>query len=123
MTRTLAPAIPLPRLTRVAVVGAGGPSGLVAVRQLLDAGVAPSQIAAFEARSVAGGVWNYEAQPGDMVVDWRHDGPPVVRSKREVENVGANGPSGEQAEWPVVKLVDSQRCMTACAPTSPTRCE
>jgi hypothetical protein len=92
---TLAPAIPLPPLSRVVVVGAGGPSGLVAVRQLLEAGVRPSQIAAYELRATAGGVWNYDAAPGTMDVEWRTDGPPVVRSQREVDAPGTNGPSGE----------------------------
>lgn len=92
---TLAPAIPLPPLTRVAVIGAGGPSGLVAVKQLLEAGVRPDQIAAFEARDRAGGVWNYEASPGPIGVRWRKGGPPAVRSKREIEAPGSNGPSGE----------------------------
>lgn len=94
MTQDLAPAIPLPPLTRVAVIGSGGPSGLVAVKQLLDAGVPPESILAFEGRDRAGGVWNYEAEPGRMHVDWRVEGPPVVRSDAEVASYGANGPSG-----------------------------
>lgn len=96
MTNDLAPPIPLPPLTRVAVIGAGGPSGLVAVKQLLEAGVEPSQIVAYEARERAGGVWNYDAEPGKMHIDWRGEGePPVVRSDAEVASYGANGPSGE----------------------------
>jgi cation diffusion facilitator CzcD-associated flavoprotein CzcO len=91
----LSPAIPLPPLTRIAIVGAGGPSGLVALRQLLVAGVPPSSISAYEGRATAGGVWNYEAEPGEMLVDWRREGPPVVRAKSEVDSPGANGPSGE----------------------------
>ncbi|CAK9783300.1 FAD/NAD(P)-binding domain-containing protein [Cutaneotrichosporon oleaginosum] len=93
MTQDLAPPIPLPPLTRVAVVGAGGPSGLVAVAQLLAAGVEPSQILAFESRDRAGGVWNYEAEPGAQHITWRAEGPPIVRSDAEMAAHGANGPS------------------------------
>jgi cation diffusion facilitator CzcD-associated flavoprotein CzcO len=95
MTQDLAPAIPLPPLHRVAVVGAGGPSGLVAVAQLLAAGVEPANILAFESRDRAGGVWNYEADPGAQHIAWRRAGPPVVRSDAELAAHGANGPSGE----------------------------
>ncbi|BEI82730.1 hypothetical protein CcaverHIS002_0305980 [Cutaneotrichosporon cavernicola] len=93
MTQDLAPAIPLPPLLRVAVVGAGGPSGLVAVAQLLAAGVEPSLILAFESRNKAGGVWNFDAEPGQQHVHWRKDGPPVVRSDAELAADGAIGPS------------------------------
>ncbi|GMK56537.1 hypothetical protein CspeluHIS016_0303770 [Cutaneotrichosporon spelunceum] len=92
MTQDLAPAISLPPLSRVAVIGAGGPSGLVAVAQLVAAGVQSSQILAFEARTKAGGVWNYDAEPGPQHIAWRKAGPPVVRSDAELTR-GANGPS------------------------------
>lgn len=94
MTQDLAPPLPLPPLSRVAVVGAGGPSGLVAVAQLLAAGVAPSQILAFESRDRAGGVWNYDPEPGAQHIDWRPAGPPAVRGDAERAAHGANGPSG-----------------------------
>lgn len=89
------PAIPLPPLTRVAVIGGGGPSGLVAVKQLLDAGVRPDQIAAFDARPAAGGVWNYVADPGTPDIAWRENGMAVLRSEREKAHPGALGPGGE----------------------------
>ncbi|BEJ13558.1 hypothetical protein CspHIS471_0307320 [Cutaneotrichosporon sp. HIS471] len=103
MTQDLAPAIPLPPLLRVAVVGAGGPSGLVAVAQLLAAGVDPSLILAFESRNKAGGVWNFDAEPGHQHVHWRKDGPPVVRSNAELAAHGAIGPSGggEADRWTI----------------------
>lgn len=94
MTQDLAPPIPLPPLTRVAVIGSGGPSGLVAVKQLLQAGVAPGDILAFEGRDKAGGAWNYEAEPGRQHIHWRAEGPPVVRSDAELGAYGVNGPSG-----------------------------
>lgn len=55
----------LPEITRVAVIGAGGMSGLTSLAQLLDKGVAPDQIVGFEAREVAGGVWSVLSSPGD----------------------------------------------------------
>lgn len=91
----VSPAIPLPPLTRVAVIGGGGPSGLVAVKQLLDAGVKPAQIAAFDDRPAAGGVWNYVADPGKPDIAWRENGMPVLRSEREKAYPGALGPGGE----------------------------
>ncbi len=47
----------LPEVTRVAVIGAGGVSGLVSLAQLLDKGVSADKIVGFEAREIAGGVW------------------------------------------------------------------
>lgn len=91
---TLSPAIPLPPVTRVAVIGGAGPSGLVVVRQLLDAGVRPDQLAAFDGRSRAGGVWNYDESPGDAHYDWRTDSIPAVRTSGEIAKEGSNGPSG-----------------------------
>lgn len=91
----VSPAIPLPPLTRVAVIGGGGPSGLVAVKQLLDAGVKPAQIAAYDDRPAAGGVWNYVADPGKPDIAWRGNGMPVLRSEREKAHPGALGPGGE----------------------------
>ncbi|EKC98693.1 monooxygenase [Trichosporon asahii var. asahii CBS 8904] len=91
------PAIPLPPLTRVAVIGGGGPSGLVAVKQLLDAGVRPDQIAAFDARPAAGGVWNYVADPGTPDIAWRENGMAVLRSEREKAHPGALGPGDSMA--------------------------
>lgn len=91
---SVSPAIPLPPLTRVAIVGGGGPSGLVAVKQLLDAGVKPDQILAFDDRPAAGGVWNYVADPGKPDIAWRKNGMPVLRSQREKTKPGALGPGG-----------------------------
>lgn len=90
---TAAPAIPLPPLTRVVVVGAGGASGVVAVQQLLEAGVPAGQILAYEARDRAGGLWNYTADTGDLHVDWRAGALPRVLTSAEVE--GEVAPSGE----------------------------
>lgn len=95
LSSPLSAPVPLPPVTKVAIIGGGGPSGIVAVRQLLDAGVRPDQIAAFEARDRAGGVWNYEANPGKMDVEWRSNGLPVLRSQREIAEPGCNGPAGE----------------------------
>lgn len=94
---TISQAIPLPPLKSVAVIGAGGPSGLVAVKQLLEAGVPASSIHAFEARAQAGGVWNYVSDPGAMHVTWRKSGPPLVRAQNEITHPGASGPSGKHA--------------------------
>lgn len=107
---TLSPATPLPPLTRVAVVGAGGPSGLVAVKQLLEAGVPASDILPFEARQTPGGVWNYEAEPGEIHITWRKDGPPLVQSEGEVVAPGSNGPSGAcRASLLTVAMYDKLR--------------
>lgn len=92
---SVSPAIPLPPLSRVAVIGGGGPSGLVAVKQLLDAGVRADQIAAFDDRPAAGGVWNYVADPGTPDIAWRKNGMAVMRSEREKALYGALGPGGE----------------------------
>lgn len=91
---TPAPAIPLPPITRVAIVGAGGPSGINALTQLLDKGVKPSQIRAFEARESAGGVWHYDEDPGIATPSWRSGGGVVLRNKEEEEDPGRNGPTG-----------------------------
>lgn len=91
---TICPAITLSPLKRIAVVGAGGPSGLVAVKQLLEAGVAAKDILAFESRPKAGGVWNYESDPGPIHIKWRKHGPPLVQADNEVAVPGSNGPSG-----------------------------
>ncbi|KAL1408545.1 monooxygenase [Vanrija albida] len=87
------PAIPLPPLTRVAIVGAGGPSGLVAVQQLLEAGIPPHKILAYEGRATAGGVWNYAEHPGDIHIQWRKNGTPLLRTDKELDAEGSNGPS------------------------------
>lgn len=48
---------PLPEVTRVCVIGAGGVSGLTSLAQLLSKGVPAERIVGFEARPTAGGVW------------------------------------------------------------------
>ena len=85
--------VSLPPLTRVAVIGAGGPSGLAAVSQLLDKGVGPSQIVGYEAKPRAGGVWNYDESPGRCRVDWRANGSAVCRTDAEVQDPALHGPS------------------------------
>lgn len=87
--------IPLPPLTKVAIIGAGGPSGISALTQLLDKGVRPDQIRAYEARSSAGGVWHYEEDAGIAQTEWRGDGRPVLRTEAERLDPGRNGPTGE----------------------------
>ncbi|WVW80700.1 hypothetical protein I302_102686 [Kwoniella bestiolae CBS 10118] len=41
---TVAPSTPLPSFSRVAIIGAGGASGLAAIAQLLDKGAQPHQV-------------------------------------------------------------------------------
>ena len=90
--------IPLPPLTKVAIIGAGGPSGISALTQLLDKGVRPDQIRAYEARSSAGGVWHYEEDAGIAQTEWRSDGRLVLRTEQERLDPGRNGLTGESGE-------------------------
>ncbi|WWC72813.1 uncharacterized protein I206_106777 [Kwoniella pini CBS 10737] len=90
---TIAPSIPLPGLSRVAVLGAGGASGLAAVAQLLDKGARPDQIVGYEARSTAGGVWNYDGDAGECQAIWSEDGTLLLKTEKEIYDAGRNGPT------------------------------
>lgn len=80
---TTAPPPDLPPLTRVAVLGAGGPAGLAVLSQLLAKGISPRSIVGYEARSTLGGVWNHVPSPGECAISWRPDGLAVAQTPAE----------------------------------------
>ncbi|WWC98431.1 hypothetical protein V866_005322 [Kwoniella sp. B9012] len=106
---TIIPSTALPPFSRVAIIGAGGASGLAAIAQLLDKGAKPDQIVGYEARDTAGGVWNYDEDAGQCNVTWAEDGSLALRTEAEIYDAGRNGPN---AIYDGLRTNLPQECMT-----------